>query len=432
MTTGRSRSHGRRVGIGLLALAACSAGGDNRSKSGIDVRDSAGVRIVTVSASAVESLDVLTADSASLRVGADEGIPDGIIGRVGDAVLVATGGVLVTDRMTDRIVHYDATGRFVRVLARSGDGPGEFRTIEGIALEGDSVRAYDLSRQVLTSIPLRAGQAREQASPRATIPTMIRDVSRPRDGRVLWVGHEVPGRQGLPDDYYTEILLEDSTHTTVVLVDGQESREIGRYAGTPAAFVSLPDARVDSLTALGGEEVYIRAVVPMPFGRGAEADLLNSGLVIARPRQAEVRILDDAGAPETIVRFPFAGSAQGATSEDLMRWASGGVPVNYVHLVRRAGERFGMPDPLPFFSVVRAGADDGIWLHVGAGAGGQWTVGWTTWLRLARSGEPLVRVRVPSSVRLLELHEDRFVGVERDRLDVESVVVLPFREGSEQ
>jgi hypothetical protein len=107
------------------------------------IRDSAGVKIVDIRLPAVvPAITIGTRPIATLggtRTDPDEELStrDGVLSvvRAGETFIVADQG---------RIVRFDSAGTLLHVLARTGDGPGEIRSVSGLCFfAGDTLVALD-------------------------------------------------------------------------------------------------------------------------------------------------------------------------------------------------------------------------------------------------------------------------------------------------
>lgn len=72
-----------------------------------------------------------------LSIGVADGAEEYMLGDVADLVLARDGSIYVLDRQVPAVRHYDAQGKFLRTIGRSGQGPGEFRSASGLALTKD-------------------------------------------------------------------------------------------------------------------------------------------------------------------------------------------------------------------------------------------------------------------------------------------------------
>lgn len=80
------------------------------------------------------------AESPLFRVGHDGAE---LLHRVGGAVVLGNGSIVVSDAGNRRLLVLDPTGKVLATLGRQGDGPGEFQSIGAISAIGDTVVAFD-------------------------------------------------------------------------------------------------------------------------------------------------------------------------------------------------------------------------------------------------------------------------------------------------
>lgn len=67
-----------------------------------------------------------------IRIGVLDGDEDYTLGRVVDVAVQPDGTIWIADALAHGIRRYDQQGRFIDILGRSGEGPGEFSTITGL------------------------------------------------------------------------------------------------------------------------------------------------------------------------------------------------------------------------------------------------------------------------------------------------------------
>jgi len=127
----------------LLALAAC---GDRPALgAGAQEMDSAGVRVLVNSAAELQRVPLLRPSAEPVvRVGVVDGAPEYQLFRVGTAVTLSDGTLVVGNSGTQELRYYDARGNHVATAGGQGEGPGEFMTLSVRGtLPGDSVIAWD-------------------------------------------------------------------------------------------------------------------------------------------------------------------------------------------------------------------------------------------------------------------------------------------------
>lgn len=135
------------VGAILSALMVFACGSENdRVEIVTTTYDSGGDSVIT---SARKDLTASPAgwsvdDSAALVIGTGRSGVEDILGQPLGAIRLTTGDILVADAELPGVRWYDGSGRHVRDLGRSGDGPGEFRWLTWIdRWRGDSISVYD-------------------------------------------------------------------------------------------------------------------------------------------------------------------------------------------------------------------------------------------------------------------------------------------------
>ena len=111
----------------------------------IDIRDSAGIRIVENSRPADDSrLSWRIGTEPSVSIGEFDGDDPYILHQTNDAVMLPDRRVVVANTGTNEIRLYDAEGVHRTTWGGSGGGPAEFQALAGIALwPGDSILAWE-------------------------------------------------------------------------------------------------------------------------------------------------------------------------------------------------------------------------------------------------------------------------------------------------
>jgi hypothetical protein len=148
-----------RIAHAILALfflvaAACTGSGDTGGPTAL--RDSAGVRIVESRRPSWGEKGPWTVDPRPLLViGAAEGEAAYQLSQVRAAVRLADGRVVVADGGSKELRFFDTAGRFLRAAGGEGGGPGEFGSLDGVALyRGDSLATWDARHKRLSILGL--------------------------------------------------------------------------------------------------------------------------------------------------------------------------------------------------------------------------------------------------------------------------------------
>ncbi|HEX6313207.1 MAG TPA: 6-bladed beta-propeller, partial [Gemmatimonadaceae bacterium] len=96
-----------------------------------------------------------------LSIGVEDGAEEYVLGEIADIALGRDGSIYAFDRQVPVIRQYDAQGKFVRSIGRRGEGPGEYRSVSGLAVAADGrllvwdtgnwrINVYSSSGEVLT------------------------------------------------------------------------------------------------------------------------------------------------------------------------------------------------------------------------------------------------------------------------------------------
>jgi hypothetical protein len=86
-----------------------------------------------------------------MEIGVAEGAPEYQLAGVRGAIRLADRGVVIANGQSNELRYYDARGRFVRATGKEGGGPGEFKSLNGLAAyRGDSVAVWDTETWRLT------------------------------------------------------------------------------------------------------------------------------------------------------------------------------------------------------------------------------------------------------------------------------------------
>ena len=125
----------------LVGVAACDPSSSSRD---VTVRDSAGVRIVENHKPTRQGDEgVAVAPAPSLVIGAPDGPPEQQLYQVQDATVLPDGNLAVLNSGASELRFYSPDGEHVKTVGREGEGPGEFRTPEWLAVVVDTLMVYD-------------------------------------------------------------------------------------------------------------------------------------------------------------------------------------------------------------------------------------------------------------------------------------------------
>ena len=384
--------------------------------------DSAGIAIAT----AVEPLwgpdEGWTVESGPLlEIGTVTGAPEYQFTDVVAAVRLSNGDIVVAERAASELRRYDAAGNFLWRAGRSGEGPGEFRSLDFVGITaGDSLVTYD---GALLRAQLFDPQGRVARSHRVAITegeaagqvTLADKAVGVVDGllimRFIDPGDEVPiGVVRWPLERVAALDLADGAVRSLIVVPGEEqvvrAREEEGLSQRTVVFFKGPEygAGAGRLAVIDTEAWSVRLISPHD---GATTAVFRREVV---PREATAALfeLHLDGIVELV--FPEPGQTAAEDVDGLRRMWRGRPRAPYLPVLRSihvdgTGHLWLQPyyvagaDPPPFEIL----APDGTWL------GG------------VTLPPGLHRAFIQYQAPYMEIGDDYVLGVWTDELDVQYV-----------
>jgi hypothetical protein len=337
------------------------------------------------------------------------GVVDGDPARQFDDVIGLTrsgdGSLAVADGGSQEVRFFDPAGNLTAIAGGSGEGPGEFTGLSGLGLgPGGSIWAYDFYLRRITWLN-GAGEVVGLVS-LGLEPPVLSPVGPLSDGtfalRQLWGATQV----------------SEATATGL--------------RRDPAAFVRFDDqgALVDTLGLFPGREVLLtdengRGVMSTPpFALNSVGSLWQGNLVVGTQDSFELVELGPEGEVTRVVRIPgWDLSLDPGEMEEYLQLRLQGVPQERRPAVRKELEAMPVPSTKPAYGQVLSDEPGNLWV-------GEWTLfpgipqRWTV---LDRAGGWLGEVAMPGRFLPFAIGEDWVLGVERDDLDVQYVLLYPLR-----
>jgi hypothetical protein len=387
--------------ITTLSLSVFAACGRAETTHHVITRDSAGVAIVESRGSrwsADENWQV--AAEPALRIGSAEGSPEYQLHRVEGAARPDDGRIVVADAGSGEIRIYDRTGRFLSSSGGLGDGPGEYRQITAMGVgPGDSLWVYDFGLRRFTVL-------RGDGEPVRTVSVggalaSVTAVGRLPDGSFVvkesW-GSQLHGtvRHGL---------VRNPVAVARIVRDGRGS---------------------DTIATVAGREVFLssengRAVMSAPlFGRSSSAAIHDHLVFVGDQATLEVRVYRPTGDLRRVFRVPDADLR--LTGADVARLKQ------QLLVAEREEDRAAMkahldemavPATRPAYGILLVDAQGNLW----AGEYTRYPASPQRWTVFSRNGELLGEVTVAEQFKVLQIGADWVLGVGRDELDVEYVML---------
>lgn len=383
----------------LVSLIACSSD-TPAGVSSPTLRDSAGVRIVDNGPAAPSSASIkatATLGEPLLSLGAVDGPPERLFAGVGAVAVFEDGRLAIADR-SNQIRVFEPDGAYVGAFGREGDGPGEFRRVDGLwVLPNRSLVALDVVQWRVTVMADGDLDATFPVRPRGPNPSRARGFLANGDVVISERIYDFPDIGFLPQA--TVVRRVPLTTAAVDTVATLKGARFGRVQGT--------------------EDMVGR---PM-FEPGVVVSAAGGRIVVSDCRVPEFRELAPDGSLLRIVRWDGGDRTVGAV--DVEAYRSERLAAALSEEGRRQVTTFldAMPvnDVLPACTAIHAVDDEVVWVRTyprrtkGADAAQRWEI--------FEDGVWVGRIDLPSGAALMAVGEDRLATVERDDLDVEHVVV---------
>ena len=346
----------------------------------------------------------------------DEGREEIPLYRVQGTRFLPDGGIVVANAGTSEVMVLDNAGTLVTRFGGRGDGPGEFRRIDGVrTCAGDSIAVVDRGRTVQLFDRDGTFGRREQfrlgerAAPVQGVSTNCRRALVQQRSRMPQVN-----RQGFAEDVF--------------------------------AWVDAFSEAVDTVTTVGLLEVWTRTFDGgarpwvIPWGTSGRTHAARDDqFVVGNGRIPELRRYDSTGGLQSIVRW--AGQPEPVSARDRRRyterrmeflaWAPAGEPETGL-LFPALDEYPEDPTHKPLFDRLLLDDRGGIWARVfpeeSFGLFDSRLPGpivfTETWTLFDPTGVWLGDLTLPDRFELHDIDGDRLLGVARDSLDTETVQVF--------
>jgi hypothetical protein len=388
------------------ALSACESPGSEGG--GYSVRDSVGIRIVESTGPAWEEGGGWTlSEDPLVQIGLREGREEYLFSRIVGGVLLPGGGIVVLDAQANLLRVYSAAGIFLAEGGGSGEGPGEMRRPQALALlPPDSVLVFD------------GGLLR--ASVFSSTAEFARSVSLQSPGpEPLARAHPLPNGT---------LIVE--TGWSSRMFGGDRTEGIHRF---PAPIFRFSDTGelLDTVTVVPGPEVFLVTqgetfmMGAVPFGRSLTMAVWDSTLYLGTADEFEIRAHSTDGQLREVFRIP--GVDLRLTREEIQKFLdanlrqAGTDQERQTMLVQLGNVPF--PERKAAHAELKIDREGNLWLSEVQPRpllAREWTV-------LSREGHFLGTVRIPDGFRVLDIGSERVLGVWTDDFDVPYVQVYGLR-----
>lgn len=391
--------------VGVALLCGLSFGcGESRDGVPVSVVDSADIEIVTNPHSFAE-VPLRTISDEFIHKIAEEALYQirGIQPLPGGRLAVAVNG-------EGSVLLYDSAGERIATLGRTGDGPGEFRSVGSpVPLPGDSLGVYDSSARRFTVFPLDSGVPRV-VSLAEIAPGRGWARIRPLTAGLVFVGEA--GLGGVPN----QGVYRNQEESYRIDSDGQVLATYGTFPG---------------MEAFAGSGMMGRA----PFGALLATATWQDQLIVGTGEEPELRFFRPDGSLSRIIRW--ADTDRTVTAERMnqhIEFLLEQVPPEQESTMRERLQ--GMPHAprMPTHSEVLVSPEGVIWVGEYPGPEAELPTGRASvtrrWVVFGSDGVIRERIQTPTGFMPMSLGEDLVWGVYHNDLDVESV--RAYRVGSSE
>ena len=391
-----------------IAWSACAGGddggGDGSGSPRSVVRDSAGVMIVENERPRLDlRLGWRVGPAPAVTIGTTEGDPAYELFRIGDAMRLSDGRVVVANTGSGELRVFGSDGVHIESWGGRGDGPGEFGAMAPGGLEswaGDSLMASEPFQRRLSIFSAGGtfGRAFRLQGGYASV------VGPLPDGRILakTLTSYAGGTPG------TSELTRPDLEYGILEADGSVHRDLGAYTGSELYVVTTT------------ERTFPRSY---PFSRDAFAFAWGDLIVIGANDRYEIRAYRTDGSLARVIRRDH--DTRAPTRADLRDYVARQNPERPEALDAVAD----MPlvEAFPAFNRVFVDRLGHLWVEEYRLPGETHRL----WTVFDPEGRALGLVEMPGSFGVKEIGADYILGTRQDALDIEYVESWPLdRSGS--
>ncbi len=397
-----------QIALVVIATAACQPKDDRPQE--FQVRDSAGISIATNRGSVEATVPPLwVSDGPTVRIESHPEDSDLVLHRIRGTVRLSDGRIALVSEGTKELRFYSPDGVHLQTVGREGDGPGEFRAPYFLyRFAGDSLGVTERGGRLSWFGPDGSFLGRAQSSPdqaQRVVPAgyhaapTVRLVG--RDGGLAFVTEAEfgpPGERWRPRRGFV-----------LTGPDPGLPRFLGWYRSVEHFY--LPTQRAD--IAMFANDTYVAM------------DHLRGRVFIGDSEEFEIHVFDDSGSLSWIIRDEEPAGP--ITSEDIEweRWSflSWGEAVGMAREYKQIVDATPIPDQKPAFESLVVDSRGWLWAKEYASHRPHLVRWWV----YDTDGRRIGAVRLPGRLTVYDIGEDYVLGVAKDLLDVESVLLFDLR-----
>ena len=371
----------------LLAVVAFAGPATAGAQEAVAVRDSGGVRIVSLPSAPPSPAEGVAARVSFTTEGHEE------LFRVTSAVFLPDGTLAVANAGTSEILFFNRDGERIRRYGREGEGPGEFTSIRAVGLTTEGkLWAYDDRQGRLTEIP-GPGEAPGTRPIRPSDPiTSLQPLTVDWDGPVL----------GIRAELRIFKMSGESRDTVPLFVIHSEDAvdTLGYWPGLEKTF-----------TDVGNGAAQLR----VGFGRSVYTGASAHRAVIGSSDSLDLSVYDSTGRLEA--RIVGGGPTVPVTERAAEKWRRERAAAADNPAIAKAYGEVRVHSTYPVFDGLGIDPDGDVWVGFDP-AGGETQAWWV----VGRQG-PERLITIPGGGTLLAVDGDHLAVLRRTELGEEYVVV---------
>lgn len=393
----------------LPAIVGCSQpGGDT---PGGEATDSEGNQITRAAGSGAWGDETPWRIEEVFRIGGFDADEEAQFGRVVSIDVDASGNVLVLDGMLARLSVFDPDGTFLRTIGSPGEGPGEFSEfVQAVFERSDSLWVFDLARTGLQAFDLSGAYIGRVDSDPVGLPIRLDET----DSRIVGQIRDIEG-------------LEESGRSRPDVVRTIDGGYVDTLAWLTVGELLQVDAGVPSVRVFASEPFWDIA----SDGSVAYGESGTYRVTVRNPDGAVDRVIER-GVPPIAVTESIRRALRDAAAS---RLEEEGVPPDAIGLML---ETIVFAEHLPLVTSCILADDGHLWVRQAKVPGPDFApeidlqdivslsddLGSPSWDVFDPEGVYLGQVELPARFEPYRMLGDTIWGVQREELDIPSVVGL--------
>lgn len=394
----------------VVMVAACTGPPIDSGGQEPLIRDSAAIQIVENTEPVLQSASKWTvADSPTVQIGGLDQ-PRQSLFQVRGALRLPNGQIVVANAGSQQLLFFDSRGAAVRAVGGDGEGPGEFKGLDWLALMGtDSLVAYDWRLARVSVLDTAGGLARVfQLSGPADLGT-LRVIGNWGNERLLLVRQGQTFNAGSA----TSGVYGDSLLALAFDVEGGLTDTLGMVP-TTQRFVASSERSL--------------AVISLPFGRSPALATYRGGFWLGASERWEVEWRGLDGALLRLTRTAL--TAQPVDPSDIRRERQrvlDDTPENRRTTLRRILDQdLPWPHRMPAYDALVVAEDGDLWVR-------EFVPSWepaTRWIVLEPGGGLKAIAQASRNLDFVQVLGDEVLAIRQDQYGVEYVGLYPIDQGS--